>query len=342
MRVTDNTSRNAVNDAVGRTRAKIEDLQLKNATLKRINAPSDDPVGNSKVMDIRTQSTVNVQLQANANSAKDRLSHTENAVQEMTEMLMRVKEIVLNQSSGPSATEDSRYGVAQEVTQIYRQLVAVANRRVGEHFLFGGFKTLTPPYTSDGKYQGDMGEMPVEIQKGVMVTMNVPGPQVFQVKKYDPRVLQEMELAQDQAEDRSPASLRLQNQADDKEKAPGELAAAKAPRDVVDLFKTIESLRVGLLTNDTETIRGTIDAVDSLLQNSITTRSRLGARIMGIDSAMSSADRMNVQNAAISSSLEDADYAEIWASLAKEESVMRASLQAAQKLIQPTLLDFLR
>ncbi len=154
MRVSDNTSRNAVHDALGRTRSRIEDLQIKNATLKKLNCPSDDPAANAKIMDIRTQSSVNKQFEMNANTAKDRLQHTENAVQELTEILMRAKEITLNQSSGASATPESRAGVAQEVTQLYKQAVSIANRRIGDHYIFAGFKTLTPPMVLMGRTLG--------------------------------------------------------------------------------------------------------------------------------------------------------------------------------------------
>lgn len=344
MRVSDNTSRNAVHDALGRTRSKIEDLQVKNATLKKINAPSDDPVGNAKIMDIRTQTTVNTQYEANAHTAKDRLSLTEGAVQELTDLLVRAKEIALNQASGPSATKDSRLGVAQEVSQLYKQVVSIANRRAGDYYLFGGFKTLNPPYTTDGQYLGDKGEIPLEIQKGVLVNMNVPGPQAFQVRKFRPDQSPSLLKQEDEQEiGGNFLAKKAAENASDGERAPAQDSPNSIqPNEVTDLFRVIESLRVGLYTNDTETIRGTIESLDDLIQNSITLRSKIGARVMGIDAAIASSDRTNVQNQATASALEDADYAEIWSNLAKEETVMRASLQAAQKLIQPTLLDFMR
>lgn len=341
MRVSDNTSRNAVHDALGRTRSRIEDLQVKNSTLKRLNAPSDDPAANAKIMDIRTQSTVNKQFEMNANTAKDRLQHTENAVQELTDILVRAKEIALNQASGASATPESRAGVAQEVTQLYKQVVSVANRRVGETYIFGGYKTLNQPYTIDGVYKGDDGEMPLEVQKGVLVASNVPGPKAFQAKRFLPEQLAEANLAEDKAESgqENPEVSQTRGPASTKD---GEAAGAPQPAERVDLFRTLESLRIGLLTNDTHTIRGTIEAIDTLMENSISLRSKIGARIMGIDSAMGATERTNLQNAVVQSNLEDADYAELWSTLAKEESVLRASLSAAQKLIQPTLLDFMK
>ncbi len=345
MRVSDNTSRNAVHDALGRTRARMEDLQLKNSTLKKLNAPSDDPVGNSKIMDIRTQSAVNKQFEMNAGTAKDRLQHSENAAQELTDLLVRAKDIAVNQSSGASATPESRAGVAQEITQLYKQAVAIANRRIGDHYIFGGFKTLSQPYTADGAYLGDGGEMPLEIQKGVFVNSNVPGPKVFLARRYTQENLAEAALAEDASENATenptfahrPGTRDVASGGDQR----GQIQAPQA-LEVTDMFRTIDALRIGLLTNDTNTIRATLEPLDSLIENTVSLRSKIGSRVMGIDSAMGATDRTNLQNAIVQSNLEDADYAELWSNLAREESVLRASLSAAQKLIQPTLLDFMK
>jgi flagellar hook-associated protein 3 FlgL len=53
-------------------------------------------------------------------------------------------------------------------------------------------------------------------------------------------------------------------------------------------------------------------------------------------------ERHNVTNAQLSSALEDADLAQVVSDMAKEETVFRSSLASAHKLIQPTLLDFLK
>lgn len=332
MRVSDNTSKAAVNEAIRRGRGRMEELQLKNATQKRLVSAADDPAAHSKIMDIRTQATVNKQFEDNAALAKNRLVMTDNALSELYDIFTRAKEIAIGQSSEASANADSRLGVAQEVSALYKQLVGTANRRIGEQYLFGGFKTLTPPYTADGEYMGDHGEIPVEIQKDVYISANVPGSMVFETKRY---------LPGDQA--RSPAAV-------DKTGGPGS-SEGKVPRiekqmarpvETVNIFHELDGLRVGLLTNDTATIRDSLDKLDEIIKNIITLRSKVSSRVAGIDNALGQTSKIDQANAELLSQLEDADYTELWSNLAREESVMRSSLQAAQKLIQPTLLDFLR
>ena len=54
-RVSENSSYNAINYSIGKTKSKLEDLQMKGSSLKRIRKPSDDPVGNVELMSIRSR-----------------------------------------------------------------------------------------------------------------------------------------------------------------------------------------------------------------------------------------------------------------------------------------------
>jgi flagellar hook-associated protein 3 FlgL len=49
-----------------------------------------------------------------------------------------------------------------------------------------------------------------------------------------------------------------------------------------------------------------------------------------------------VENKSLASSLEDVDTFELVSELNKSESTLKASLSSSSKLIQPSLLDFLR
>lgn len=333
MRVSDNTSAGAVGEALRRTRGKMEKLQMQNATQKKIMAPSDDPAANSKIMDIRTETTINSQFESNAQLAKNRLSMTDAAMGEMYDLFVRAKEISISQSSDASASADSRLGVAQEVSALYRQLVSIANRRSGQHYLFGGFKTLNQPYSANGEYKGDRGEIPVEIQKDNFININITGPEVFEAKRYKPSDA-----------GRGPAAVDKTNPflLSDKDKVPKVEKQNAREIETINAFHELDALRVGLLTNDTVTIRDTMERLDEIIKNVITVRTKVSSRVAGIDAAVGATQRADLQNAELATQLEDADFAELWSNLAKEETVLRSSLQAAQKLIQPTLLEFLR
>ncbi|MBI3557725.1 MAG: hypothetical protein HY074_15800, partial [Deltaproteobacteria bacterium] len=259
---------------------------------------------------------------------------TDSALNELTDLFVRAKEIAISQSSDASASPDSRLGVAQEVKALYQQLISIANRRSGAHYLFSGFKTQTPAYTADGEFRGDRGEIPVEIQKDVFIATNIVGPEVFELKRY----------RQDDS-NRTPAALDRTNPAaagdKDAKADSGARQPAKAAENI-NIFHELDSLRVGLLTNDTPTIRDTMEHLDEIIKSVVTTRAKVSSRVAGIDNAIGSTQRTDTQNAELMTQLEDADYAELWSNMAKEETVLRSSLHAAQKLITPTLLEFLR
>src|SRR3954464_4130218 len=114
MRVTDNSTYGVVRDSIQRSRERMENLQGQSATLKKLNTPSDDPIGAAKVLEIRTEKVNNEQYQMNAKMAESFLSNTDQALSEMTDIIGRAKEIAINQSSGASSNEDTRLGVAEE------------------------------------------------------------------------------------------------------------------------------------------------------------------------------------------------------------------------------------
>jgi flagellar hook-associated protein 3 FlgL len=110
MRVTDGTNYGVVRDSLTRSRGRMENLQMENATLKKLNRPSDDPVGSAKVLEVRTDKVNNEQFQNNARLAEAFLDNTDHALEDLSEIVMRAKEIAIGQSSNASSTPQSRYG----------------------------------------------------------------------------------------------------------------------------------------------------------------------------------------------------------------------------------------
>ena len=324
MRITENTTLGTGRDSLNRSRLRMNDLQRQNASLKRINAPSDDAVGNTKLMTIRNESLDNSQFEKNANLAKTFLNYTDSSLEEATNLLVRAKELALGQASSAANGPESRLMVAEEIKNIQNEFNAIANRRLGDRYIFAGYRTNTQPFDGEGKYSGDDGKIMVEVQKDVFVPMNLPGKEVFL----------------------GPGKLRTPAAAVDGEASgsAGEIPTQMGAHGMgdEDLFRTLDALRVGLMTNDVEMIRNTLEPLDKIRDRVITARAQLGARMGGIDSALNNMARNNVFNAELQSNIEDADIIQVVSDMAREETVLRASLQASNKLIQPTLLDFLR
>ena len=328
MRVSDNTNFGVVRDSITRAKSRMENLQGETATLKKLNRPSDDPVGAAKVLEVRTDKVNNEQFQVNARLANAFLDNTDHALEDLSEIVMRAKEIAIGQSSNASSTPESRYGVAEEVSQLYQRAVATGNRRIGDRHIFGGFKTTQSPVDADGNYLGDDGEMMVEIGREVFIGANLPGYEVFNTNPSGSADGRRIRQEKGQEKNEEP-SRRLASE------------GVEGPQNV-NLFQQLKALRTGLLTGDMETIRGSLDSFDDLLGKVISLRSKIGSRVQSIAGNMSALERHNITNAQLTSNIEDADMTRVVSDLAKEETVFKSSLASSKHLIQPTLLDFLR
>ncbi len=327
MRITENTTLATVRESLNKSRSRMNDLQKQNASLKRINAPSDDPSGTAKLMSIRNEHLDNTQYEKNSNLAKTFLNYTDSSLEELTNIVVRAKELALGQASSAANGQESRLMVAEEIRNLMSDMSAISNRKLGDRYIFSGYKTTQQPFTSEGKYSGDDGSITVEVQKDVFIGMNLPGREVFLgPNKVDPRAPNGINGVDQGANSVSPELAMEQ--------------AASRPSE--DIFRTMEALRVGLMTNDVDVIRSTLNPLDKIRDRVITARAQVGSRVQGIENAVANMTRSNVFNSELSSSIEDADMIQVVSDMAKEETVLRASLQASNKLVQPTLLDFLK
>jgi len=76
-----------------------------------------------------------------------------------------------------------RRAAAREVRQIFEHLLSVANTKVENRFLFGGFINGAAPFseTSSGvSYSGDNGDIRIQTNASSTMSINFPGSQVFQ------------------------------------------------------------------------------------------------------------------------------------------------------------------
>lgn len=339
MRVSDNTNFGTVRETINRTKGRMENLQTQSATLKKLNTPSDNPVGAAKILEIRTDKVNNEQFLTNAKIAEAQLNNTESAVAELADIMVRAKEIAIQQSSGASANDDTRLAVAEEITQLYQSAIGTANRRIGDRYVFGGYKTDKPPVSIEGKYVGDDGQMMVEVGRDVFIAMNIPGHEAFNTNpkaENRPADVSESPELQMRAGNRAPASYSANG------KIAGGRAAPGPQPENVNVFEELQNLRIGLLTSDTETIRNTLERFDQMHTRLNSMRAKIGSRINGLQTMTQSLERQNITHAQLGSHIEDADMAQVVSDLAKEETVFRSALQSSNKLLQPTLMDFLK
>ena len=110
----------------------------------------------------------------------------------------------------------------------------------------------------------------------------------------------------------------------------------------VNLFKVLDEFSTALSSGDKEGMNTVLGKIEEGAEQVLTSWTGMGARQSRVESMN---QRLKDENLAVQSFLsknEDVDLAEAIMKLKTEESVYQASLAASAKIIQPSLLDFLR
>jgi flagellar hook-associated protein 3 FlgL len=361
MRVADKMAFDQVNRNIARNRSEMAGLQNQAATQKRVTKPSDDPVAASRVLFSKTELKSGEQFIKNLNYARSFLDFTDQSLSELTEVLMRAKELALSQSSDGSSNAQTKIAVAAEIGQLRDQSVQIGNRKLGERFIFGGFKTTTKPFDEGGEYLGDSGEMRIHIDKETFLSMNLPGDVIFLgsglskdgqtfASEKQPMSVVELKAQQgqqappeqqeQQPEQRGPASLRPPVTAPTTAPAEREAASLEAT-DGVNVFSTLKKLEVALRAGDKFAVQESLDRIDDALQQVILTRTTLGSRVTTIDQTLNSFHSTGVDTKSTISQLEDADVFQVISDMNKTEGALQATLQTSGKMIQKSLMDFI-
>jgi flagellar hook-associated protein 3 FlgL len=85
-----------------------------------------------------------------------------------------------------------------------------------------------------------------------------------------------------------------------------------------------------------------LNNIDAQINNVLTNRSELGARMNRLDLSSSRLDGLEQATTNIMSNEVDVDIAEAYTNFANQQNVYRSALSVGAKIIQPSLVDFLR
>lgn len=315
-------------------------MQLKGSTLKKATRPSDDPVGNVESLAISSRTSDNEQYLKNADYAVLQLSVTEKSLEEITDLLVKAKEIAIAQASD-FYDENNRKAVANEVIQLRNMAMSIANKRVGQKYVFGGFKSLTRPFDQDGKYQGDTGHATLEVSKDFFIPTNLHGAEIFysggNTSFKQPNPIEDVKGNENNLEDGEPNLIQ------------GSLRAPASNDKTEDgfsnddnIFAHLDGLIVGLENDDATAIQGLLEKFDADVDRVVTLRTKIGSIVNSIDRSRNILETDNVNSAARKSKLVDADIAELFSDISRQQNVLQTSYKASQAMISQSLLDFLR
>jgi flagellar hook-associated protein 3 FlgL len=284
-----------VDTAKGDNAAMLEQL----STQKRINRISDDPIGLGQALKRKTQISNYDQFIKNIEFSKGFLERTEASLQGITENLMRAKELsvtLANATYGPS----SREAAALEIREMIEGVVSLANSTYGNRYLFGGFRTQTPPVSREGGFMGDDGAIFLQIDDGTFRQIN----------------LQARNLFEPNADEREDGHFGM--------------------------IHTLQILYESLNGNNIQGIQKAMEELDFQLDKTTSYQATLGAVFNAIDETSKKLELNRELTQKDLSRIEDADTYKVTSDFKKTESVLQSTLMASNKLLQPSLMNFLQ
>lgn len=181
MRITQSMMSRSMMSNLQNNFKRLDKYQEQMMTNRRLNRPSDDPVGVASALQYRAEISSTTKFQENTEDANSWMQFTDSVLTETTQIIQRLSELAV-EGGTDTVPEDARNNISQEVDQLYQQLVSLGNSQFKGKFIFNGERVDEPPYPNDPAntaYNLDQGEVEYQIGAGIYIPVNLLGDEVF-------------------------------------------------------------------------------------------------------------------------------------------------------------------
>lgn len=312
-RVTTSYMQNQALSYLNRNMSLLSSLQQTLSSGQNINKPSDDPVGLTRILALSNTLKTDERYGNNVQDSVAEANTADAAIDSMVGLIQRAQELT-TQAANFTNNQDGRNAIALEIDQIISQLVQLGNTDIGGKYIFGGYRTDTPPFTRTGDdvtYTGnpttESWQRNVEIARGVQLTINVNGQEMLG----------------------------------------GSTVNAGPPVTVTGsgLFQTLAQLKLNLQDSASPTqlddIRSRLDQLTTDLNTVLSKQAVIGAVSNRLTLTQ---DRIDERKSILTqqfASIQDIDMPTTIANINQQQNVFEASLQVTGRLMQTSLLNFL-
>jgi flagellar hook-associated protein 3 FlgL len=329
---------------------RMERHQSQLATNRKIVRLSDDPIGVIKSVNARSKLNDIAQFNRNVDDAKSWMTATETAISEINEVLKRAYELSV-QAASDTLGQDDRRAISHEIIQLRNHIVQVGNTTLGDKFIFGGYNVTNQPYTVIREDDDD--------RHGVLW---------YNGSSDDPDRIAYAMFGDDFE---GPAVINLANNVINYEIGFGiymDIGVGGVDfmgADEENLYKIFTDLYQLLNNRDPETGDSWPDGVDPDTGNpntevgnpqiqpflakfqeaqrkTLAVLADIGGRQNRLDLVSSRYGHDTINYTQMKSDVEDLDQAKAIMEFSMAEAVYRAALSVGARIIQPTLVDFLR
>ena len=269
---------------------------------KKIMAPSDDPYGASRAIQLQSQLDG---LTSYAGNVQDGVSWTQTAsssLSSINDVTQRVRELVVQASNGVNNQTDLN-AIAEEVDQLTATVKDDANTQYAGQYVFSGTLTNTAPYPSgtNDAYQGNTGTVARAVAPGSSLAINTD------------------------------ISSLLGNGS-----TPGDGKLLDVMRTISQDLRSGSSTSLAALSStDLNNLDGNLDTLSTLQAN-------VGAVTDQLQVAGSRIQDLQATTTQTLSDTQDVDYAQTSINYSNQQAAYQAALHAGANIVQMSLLNFLQ
>ena len=294
------------------------------STGKVINTVSDDPHKAIKIMNINNEIKYTEKYNYNIDESVGWMNTTDGALDNVGNLLGEIKETILKVGNGTYSQNEMK-SLNEDMNEKIKQLADTLNSTHGGKYLFGGSSVDDAPITvienpdgtvklefskdKNGQTIPNTDDLKADISSGINIDYNISVGEILNIKDGNGNTVNLL----DEINNLSTLMNDIANG--------DEQTAAKAKE---------------TLLNDTK------GKIDTLFDHVVNERTSLGVRLSTAEKIkeLNDEDILNIQD--VLSKTQDTDVVEKFIELKSAEMIYQASIQVGAKLIQPTILDYIR
>lgn len=319
MRITNRMMTDTAIKVINNNLTQLARYQQQLATGERISRPSDDPIATARLLTAKSELKSQEQFHQNMRDAVGWLDATDGALELAGEVLQQVRELAINGSTG-TLPPQSMVALSDEANQLIEELVGIGNTNYAGRYIFAGSKTTQPPFTTIKSGANDtITEIECTVGTAGTIGENLLAETYTLPFEVETGVVMDL------------ASGRLTFHTD----------AAGNP-ELNSVFGLMTELRDGLAVGDQNGVNNLIGRIDKAIDNLLSERAITGAKSKRVVSLQERSATYELDLKSLIGRLGYVEYEEATINFKTQEAVYHAALATSAKVIQPTLMDFLR
>jgi flagellar hook-associated protein 3 FlgL len=304
MRITDRLLVDKVLANIQLNESRLSTIQDQVSSGKRIMVASDDPTGTVRSLTLRSNDNETQQSQQNVDLASAWLNATDTALQDVSSIVQRARELAV-QGANETLSQQETSALSTEVDQLIGHVLQLANTRNGDRYIFGGFNTKSQSF--------DM------LDANGDVTADPAAATAWQYNGDNGDIQRAV--------------------------APGVKLGVNVTGDRVfpQVFDVLIGIRDDLRNRFQQSLsEDRLDELDSVHDDILDALGEVGAKGSRLDLTKNQLSAQHLNDTGLITQTEDVDMSEALIHLSAQQNALQASLATGARVIQPTLLDFLK